>query len=57
MYLHLLEVLSQQMLDLPIMRGSTIYNWHETPVITRDKNGKIKRNKLIYQTPGFLFYD
>jgi len=45
------------MLDMPIMRGSTIYNWRQTPVITRDKNGKIQRNRVTYQTPGFLFYD
>ena len=42
-------------LDLPIMRASSIYNWRETPVITRDKKGKIKRNKVIYHTKGFEF--
>jgi len=45
------------LLDLPVMRGSTVYNWRQNPIIDRDKNGKIKRNKVIYQTPGFLFYD
>jgi len=45
------------MLDLPVMRGSAVYNWQRNPIINRDKNGKIKRNKVIYQTPGFLFYD
>ena len=44
------------MLDLPIMRASTVYNWRETPVITRDKKGKIKRNKVIYNTKGFEFH-
>jgi len=44
------------MLDLPIMRASTVYNWRETPVITRDKSGKIKHNKVIYNTKGFKFY-
>ena len=45
------------MLDLPVMRGSAVYNWRQKPIIDRDDNGKIKRNKVIYQTPGFLFYD
>ena len=44
------------MLDIPIMRGSTVHNWRENPVITRDKNGKIKRNKVIYNTKGFKFH-
>jgi hypothetical protein len=44
------------MLDLPIMRASTVYNWRETPVITRDKKGKIKRNKVTYHTKGFKFH-
>jgi len=45
------------MLDLPVMRGSAVYNWRQNRIIDRDKNGKIKRNRVIYQTPGFLFYD
>jgi len=49
--------MSHLMLDLPVMRGSAVYNWRQNPIIDRDKNGKIKRNKVIYQTPGFLFYD
>jgi len=43
------------MLDLPIMRVSTVYNWREGPIITRGKEGKISRNKVIYQTKGFPF--
>ena len=43
------------MLDLPVMRASSIYNWRKTPVVTRDKKGKIKRNKVIYWTRGFGF--
>jgi hypothetical protein len=46
---------SDLMLDLPIMRGSTVYNWRENPVITRHKDGTIRRNKVIYQTKGFPF--
>ena len=44
------------MLDLPIMRASTVYNWRITPVINRNKKGKIKRNKVIYHTKGFKFH-
>ena len=47
--------MSHLILDLPIMRASTVYNWRETPVITRNKKGKIKRNKVIYHTKGFKF--
>jgi len=43
------------MLDLPIMRASTVYNWREGPIITRGKDGTIRRNKVIYQTKGFPF--
>ncbi len=43
------------MLDLPIMRVSTVYNWREGPVITRDEDGTITRNKVIHQTKGFPF--
>lgn len=49
--------MSHLMLDIPIMRGSTVYNWRQTPIITRAKDGTIKRNKVTYTTPGFLFYD
>jgi len=43
------------MLDLPIMRVSTVNNWRETPLITRGKDGKITRNKVIHQTKGCPF--
>ena len=49
--------ISHLMLDLPVMRGSAVYNWQRSPVITRSKDGTIKRNKVTYTTPGFLFYD
>ncbi|HCO92630.1 MAG TPA: hypothetical protein DIU00_01545 [Phycisphaerales bacterium] len=49
--------MSHLLLELPVMRGSAVYNWRQNPIIDRDKNGKIKRNKVIYHTPGFLFYD
>jgi len=42
-------------LDLPIMRASTVYNWREAPILTRGKDGSIRRNKVIYQTKGFPF--
>ena len=29
------------MLDLPVMRVSTVYNWREGPIITRKKDGTI----------------
>ena len=40
-----------------VMRGSAVYNWRQTPLVTRGKNGEIKRNKVTYTTPGYLFYD
>ncbi len=43
------------MLDLPIMRVSTVYNWREGPILTRGADGTIRRNKVIYQTKGFPF--
>lgn len=43
------------MLDLPIMRVSTVYNWREGPIIIRHKDGSIRRNKVVYQTKGFPF--
>ena len=49
--------MSHLMLDIPIMRGSAVYNWQENPIITRHKNGTVERNKVIYTTPGFPFYD
>ena len=49
--------ISHLMLDFPIMRGSAVYNWRLNPIITRGKDGTIKRNKVTYVTPGFLFYD
>ena len=45
----------QLMLDLPLWRASTIYNWRETPVITRGANGKVTVNRVTYQTRGFPF--
>ena len=44
------------MLDLPIHRASTIYNWRETPVITRERHGTTTRNDVIYHTRGFTFH-
>jgi len=43
------------MLDLPVMRASTVYNWREGPILTRGKDGTIRRNKVIYQTKGLPF--
>ncbi len=43
------------MLDLPIMRASTVYNWREGPIFTRDKDGTIRRDQVTYQTKGFPF--
>lgn len=43
------------MLDLPLMRVSTVYNWREGPILTRGENGWVRRNKVIYQTKGFPF--
>ena len=43
------------MLDLPVMRASTVYNWREGPILIRGKDGTIRRNKVIYQTKGFPF--
>jgi hypothetical protein len=43
------------MLDLPIIRVSTVYNWREGPIITRDKDGTISRSQVTYQTKGFPF--
>jgi hypothetical protein len=48
-------VMAHLMLDLPLMRVSTVYNWREGPIITRGKDGTIRRNKVIYQTKGFPF--
>ena len=45
------------MLDFLIMRGSAVCNWWRNPVITRGRDGSIKRNKVTSTTPGFLFYD
>lgn len=43
------------MLDLPVMRASTVCNWREGPIITRDEDGTIRRNTVIYRTKGFPF--
>ncbi len=49
--------MSHLLLDIPVMRGSAVYNWRLNPIITRGKDGTITRNKVTYTTPGFLFYD
>jgi len=47
--------LAPLLLDQPYMKISTIYNWREGPMITRGKDGRVKVNKVIYQTKGFPF--
>jgi len=47
--------MSHLMLDLPVMRVSTVYNWREGPILTRGEDGTIRRSKVIYQTKGFPF--
>ncbi len=49
--------MSHLLLDIPIMRGSTVYNWRLNPIITRAKDGTITRNNVTYTTPGYPFYD
>ena len=49
--------MSHLLLDIPLMRGSAVYNWRQNPIITRGKDGTITRNKVIYVTPGYPFYD
>ena len=39
----------QLLLDLPLSRVCTVYNWRENPIITRNEDGTITRNKVIYQ--------
>jgi hypothetical protein len=48
--------MTELLLDLPISRVSTIYNWRENSIITRNEDGRITRNKVIYQQRGFRFY-
>ncbi len=48
--------MSVLMLDLPLTRVNTLYNWREVPILSRDKNGKIMLNKVIYQKKGFRFH-
>jgi len=43
------------MLDLPVMRCRTVYNWRRRPILTRDRNGTVRRNTVVYQTEGFPF--
>ena len=43
------------MLDHPYMRASTVYNWRHCPTITRDKDGRVKVNKVIYHTESCPF--
>ncbi len=43
------------MLDLPVMRASTVYNWRAGPILSRGKDGSIRRNPVTYQTKGFPF--
>ncbi len=42
-------------LDLPLMRVSTVYNWREGPILTRNRDGTIHRNQVVYRTRGFPF--
>ena len=48
--------MTELLLDLPISRVSTIYNWRENPIITRNDDGTITRNEVIYQKKSFRFY-
>jgi hypothetical protein len=48
--------MTQLLLDLPLCRVSTYYNWRENPLITRNEDGTIRRNDVIYQKKGFRFY-
>lgn len=48
--------MAELLLDLPISRVSTIYNWRENPIVTRHEDGTITRNEVIYQKRGFRFY-
>ena len=48
--------MTELLLALPISRVSTIYNWRENSIITRNEDGRITRNKVIYQQRGFRFY-
>jgi len=48
--------MTELLLDLPISRVSTIYNWRENPIITSNEDGTITRNQVIYQKRGFRFY-
>ena len=43
------------LLDLPLKRASTIYNWREGPIVTRQADGTIHRNSVIYQRKGQPF--
>ena len=43
------------LLDQPYMRGSTVYNWREGPIITRKPDGGIVLNPVIYQRKGYPF--
>ncbi|MBT3274050.1 MAG: hypothetical protein HN368_12910 [Spirochaetales bacterium] len=43
------------LLDLPLQRASTIYNWRDGPIIFRQSDGKIIRNQVIYQLKGHAF--
>jgi len=47
--------MAQLMPDLPLMRGSTVYNWREWPIITRNEDGSIWHNHVIYQTKSLPF--
>ena len=43
-------------LDLSIHRSSVIYNWRIGPIITRNADGSVTRNEVIYHTKGFEFH-
>ena len=48
--------ITELLLDLPISQVSTIYNWRENPIITRNEDGTITPNQVIYQKKGFRFH-
>jgi len=43
---------SHLLLDIPVMRGSAVYNWRLKPILTRGKDGTITRNQISYQSLG-----
>ncbi len=50
------QFMAPLLLDHPYMRGSMVYNWREgPPIITRNVDGSIKVNEVIYQRDGYPF--